>query len=343
MANEYIQQTGTANPFNGIDIGTWSNPTFADIDGDGDLDAIVGKGDGTLDYYKNTGSSIAPVYTAQTGTANPFNGIDIGTYSTPTLADIDGDGDLDAIIGEQEGYLNYYKNTGSSTAPVYTVQTTGTTNPFIAIDVGIHSKPTLADIDGDGDLDAIVGELNGNGYLKYYKNSGSSTAPVYNAPTFTGHPFNISMGNNASNPTFADIDGDGDLDAIVGEREGFLNYYKNTGSRTAPVYTAQTGTANPFNGIDIGNECAPTLADLDGDGDLDAIIGEGNGTLIYYQNIGSSTVPTNSAPTAVSLNNQVTAIAENTSTTARIKVADIAITDDALGTNNLSVSGTDAR
>jgi Ca2+-binding RTX toxin-like protein len=42
------------------------------------------------------------------------------------------------------------------------------------------------------------------------------------------------------------------------------------------------------------------------------------------------------------LNNQVTAIAENTSTTTRIKVADIAITDDALGTNNLSVSGTDA-
>ena len=50
----------------------------------------------------------------------------------------------------------------------------------------------------------------------------------------------------------------------------------------------------------------------------------------------------NEAPTAVSLNNQVIAIAENTSTTNRIKVADIAITDDALGTNNLSVSGTDA-
>ncbi|MTJ30159.1 putative Ig domain-containing protein, partial [Aphanizomenon sp. UHCC 0183] len=56
----------------------------------------------------------------------------------------------------------------------------------------------------------------------------------------------------------------------------------------------------------------------------------------------SSTAPTNSAPTAVSLTNQQTAIAENTSTTTRIKVADVAITDDALGTNNLSVSGTDA-
>jgi Ca2+-binding RTX toxin-like protein len=140
----------------------------------------------------------------------------------------------------------------------------------------------------------------------------------------------------------ADIDGDGDPDASVGEDDGTLNYYKNTGSSTAPLYTAQTGTANPFNGIDIGSNNAPTLADIDGDGDLDAIVGAGDGILNYYQNIGSSTVPTNSAPTAVSLNNQVTAIAENTSTTTRIKVADIAITDDALGTNNLSVSGTDA-
>jgi len=50
----------------------------------------------------------------------------------------------------------------------------------------------------------------------------------------------------------------------------------------------------------------------------------------------------NEATTAINLNNQVTAIAENTSTPTRIKVADVAITDDALGTNNLSISGTDA-
>jgi Ca2+-binding RTX toxin-like protein len=50
----------------------------------------------------------------------------------------------------------------------------------------------------------------------------------------------------------------------------------------------------------------------------------------------------NEAPTAVSLTNQQTAIAENTSTATRIKVTDIGITDDGLGTNNLSLSGADA-
>ncbi|WP_414756384.1 VCBS domain-containing protein, partial [Anabaena sp. CCY 9910] len=278
----FIAATDTANPFNGIDVGSYSTPTSADIDGDGDKDLIVGGGDGTLKYYKNTGSATNPVYTEQTGTANPFNGIDVGFGSTPTLADIDGDGDLDAIVGEGEGTLKYYKNTGSATNPVYTVQT-GTANPFNGIDVGFFITPTLADIDGDGDLDAIVGERDGT--LKYYKNTGSATNPVYTVQIGTANPLNGIDVGSFSTPTLADIDGDGDLDTIVGEGEGTLKYYKNTGSATNPVYTVQTGTANPFNGIDVGFFITPTLADIDDDGDLDAIVGEQNGTLKYFYNI----------------------------------------------------------
>jgi len=55
------------------------------------------------------------------------------------------------------------------------------------------------------------------------------------------------------------------------------------------------------------------------------------------------TAATNQAPTAVALTNQTTSIAENTDTTSRIKVANVAITDDGLGTNHLSVSGADAQ
>nr|WP_277922748.1 FG-GAP-like repeat-containing protein [Synechocystis sp. FACHB-383] len=283
----YTQQTGTANPFNGIDVGTLSRPTLADLDGDGDLDAIVGEFQFNLKYYQNTGSSTAPVYTEQTGTANPFDGIDIGDYTAPTLADLDGDGDLDAIVGERYGNLKYYQNTGSSTAPVYTEQT-GTANPFDGINIGRYSTPTFADLDGDGDLDAIVGENIGT--LNYFQNTGSSTAPVYTAQTGAANPFDgIDIGRY-STPTFADIDGDGDLDAIIGEYDGTLKYYQNTGSSTAPVYTEQTGIANPFDGIDIGVLSAPTFADLDGDGDLDAIVGERDGNLNYFLSNATPTI-----------------------------------------------------
>ncbi|MEO1280093.1 MAG: VCBS repeat-containing protein, partial [Planctomycetota bacterium] len=162
-------------------------PTFADIDGDGDLDALVGKRDGTLNYFENTGSTTNPVYEPQTGAGNPFNGIGVGYYSAPTFADIDGDGDLDAVVGESNGTLNYFENTGSATNPVYEQQT-GADNPFNGIDVGSFSAPTLADIDGDGDLDAVVGERYGS--LYYFENTGSTNNPVYEAQAGADNPFN---------------------------------------------------------------------------------------------------------------------------------------------------------
>jgi hypothetical protein len=158
MTNSYIEQTGTANPFNGINIGIYSAPTFADLDADGDLDALIGEYDGILNYYKNTGSSSNPVYSLQTGTANPFNGINVGNYSTPTYRDLDADGDLDALIGEYDGILNYYKNTGSSSNPVYTPQT-GTANPFNGINVGSYSTPTLADWTEMATLMPLLGNM----------------------------------------------------------------------------------------------------------------------------------------------------------------------------------------
>ncbi|NES73769.1 MAG: hypothetical protein F6K24_55595 [Okeania sp. SIO2D1] len=92
-----VEQTGTNNPFDGIDVGFNAAPTLADIDGDGDLDAVVGDSNGNLNYLENTGTSTSPSYVQRTGTNNPFNGF-VGSYSTPTFADLDGDGDLDAMV-----------------------------------------------------------------------------------------------------------------------------------------------------------------------------------------------------------------------------------------------------
>ncbi len=92
-------------------------------------DAFIGENDGVINYYKNTGSSTSPTFTAQTGANNPFNGVDVGSASFPAFADIDGDtSDVedDAFIGEKDGTINYYNNTATySTTPAPTLDEWG--------------------------------------------------------------------------------------------------------------------------------------------------------------------------------------------------------------------------
>ena len=155
--------------------------------------------------------------------------------------------------------------------------------------MGRYSAPTFADIDGDGDQDLVVGESDGN--LNYYENTGTASAPVYTVRTGTANPFNGIDVGVASAPSFADTNGDGLLDLIIGESAGNLNYYENTGTASAPVYTVRTGTANPFNGINVGTYSTPSFADINGDGDQDLVVGESNGTLRYYENTGTTSDP----------------------------------------------------
>ena len=60
----------------------------------------------------------------------------------------------------------------------------------------------------------------------------------------------------------------GDLDLVVGEWDGSLNYIENNGTSTAPAFVQRTGSANPFDGIDVGEDSNPALGDVDNDGTL---------------------------------------------------------------------------
>ena len=229
----FTERIGAANPLAGIDVGHYSNPTFADLDNDGDLDLVVGE-HGYLNYYENTGSRSQPDFTERTGTANPLENVEWYSHSVPSFADLDNDGDLDLVVGEYEGILHYYENTGSRSQPGFT-ERTGAANPLAGIEVDYNSAPTFADLDGDGDLDLVVGEW--YGALHYYENTGSRSQPNFTERTGAANPLaGIDVGNR-SNPTFADLDNDGDLDLILGEREGHLYYYENTGTRTEASFT----------------------------------------------------------------------------------------------------------
>ncbi len=321
----FTQRTGTANPFNGVDLRYESTPTLGDVDGDGDLDALVGDYDGNINYFENTGSAGNPSFTQRTGTANPFNSVNVGFYSAPTLGDVDGDGDLDALVGNIYG-INYFENTGSAGNPSFTART-GTANPLNGVNVERESAPTLGDVDGDGDLDALVG--NNAGSIRYIENTSSAGNLSFTERTGTANPFNSVNVGFETNPTLGDVDGDGDLDALVGDNTGIINYFENTSSAGNLSFTQRTGTANPFNGVDVGLFSAPNLGDVDSDGDLDLLVGNVDGTINYFEN----TTPRNAPPSA---NDDTTTATQNTA--LNISVATLLSNDSDPNNDPLSIT-----
>ena len=282
----FTQQTGGDNPFNGVDIGSFSRPTCGDLDNDGDTDCFIGENDGTINYFLNeVTASASIVFTEQTGSDNPFNGEDLGDYSKPTFVDIDNDGDFDMFAGELAGDFIYYENTGSASSPTFT-ERTGGSNPMNGEDVGDYSAPTAVDLDNDSDYELMVGELFGSGY--YFNNTGSAASPTFSELTGGPNPLNGASVTFRFVPVFIDIDNDGDLDAFIGRNSGAIDYYENTGSAASATFTQRTGASNPMDGEDVGQNSTPSFQDLDGDSDYDLVIGDIDGTISYYENTGSA-------------------------------------------------------
>jgi len=209
----------------GIDVGSNSGPAFVDIDGDGDFDLFVGESAGRIYYYRNDGSSTSPVW-ASVGFITDSAGttIDVGNYSSPAFADIDGDGDFDLFVGESAGRIYYYRNDGSSTSPVWASVGLITNSAGTTIDVGDYSSPAFADIDRDGDTDLFIGEYYGKIY--YYRNDGSTFSPLWVLVT---NSYNSVDQSYYSKPSFMDFDNDGDYDLFVGEQTGMVYRYPLAG------------------------------------------------------------------------------------------------------------------
>ncbi|MEM7408666.1 MAG: VCBS repeat-containing protein [Myxococcota bacterium] len=274
------------NPFVTIDVGLGASPAAADLDGDGDVDLLVGDHSGGLRYFENTGTALAATFTEATGSGNPLAGQSGGAVPRPAFADVDADGDLDLIVGRDPGTLAYFENTGDAVTPVF-AERTGASNPFDGFDVGNGSSPAPGDLDRDGDLDVGIAERTGG--FAFLENTGPASAPSFVERTGAANPFHgIQAGPNGA-AALLDADQDGDLDLAVGasalgSASGSIDYFENQGDGASPQFVLLPDEANPFSWLRPGGLPTPTPADLDSDGDPDLLWGSLAGTLATAQN-----------------------------------------------------------
>jgi len=240
-----------------LDVFGCPSPSFADFDRDGDLDLITGEFLDGFTYFENIGTRARPRYAAGKrlqDEAQRALKMDLEMI-VPVPFDWDTDGDLDLIVGDEDGRVTLIENTGvlnrdrtpKFRAPKYFQQQAD------ELKCGALATPFVVDWDRDRDLDIVSG--NTAGYIELFENlSGPRVAePKWAAPRrleVDGKPFRIMAGTNGSiqgpaeakwgytTLNVADWDGDGLLDIVFNSILGRVEWLKNLGTRESPKLAA---------------------------------------------------------------------------------------------------------
>lgn len=257
-----------------VDVGDFATPVFADMDADGDLDLSVGSQEGSIYYFENVGTGHSSIFVMDTEMYSYIDECLSGVTKTSLApVDWDADGDQDLIIGNGDGGLYFFENFGTSTQAVWS------SYDMISGYATSNSHPALADLDDDGDFDLAVG--GGNGNINFYENVGTPESPEWD------FSYSINTGEEDDRPvSFADMDDDGDFDLTVGDGDfATLYYYRNVGTSSSEFWAAD---ATMYNGIAPEYGTSPAIADLNGDGRPDLVVGGFSGRSFYYRNIGTA-------------------------------------------------------
>lgn len=247
-------------PSNSIPVKVQTFPAafFIDVDFDGlkDLVASGNAKNSSHDYsgilfYKNFGTNQLPLFVYQTSSFLQGEMVDVGKGAMPSFADLNGDGLDDMIISNfyrykepllKECVAYHFRNTGTTLYPEFSY----IESDYLSLTMygyGLKSSPSFGDLDSDGDLDALVGIENGT--LVFFENTaGPASSATFASPIIDykdNQQVTIDVGAYAF-PQLFDLNKDGLLDLIIGNKTGELIYFENVGSNITPSFQLKNDT-----------------------------------------------------------------------------------------------------
>jgi hypothetical protein len=270
----------------GKDIAVRFNPklNFADMNGDGKLDIILGSYDG-IPYMLLNESKDEKGFLYDDHKYTKFeteNGpLDVGNYVYPFVVDWNKDGLMDIVTGEIEGNVHLHLNKGSKEKPFFKAPV-----KIASISPDMYPDPFLIDLNGDGKRDLILGARSGKIY--YYQNKGSDEAPVFKGFTLLKPNGKNSPGGRLSHIHFADWNADGTVDLLLGNDHGEVRVFPGR-IKDGKISFNNEILLRTEEKVELVSKVHPviTLGDWNGDGKTDIIAGGEGPELRLFLNKGA--------------------------------------------------------